>query len=81
MESKRGQLTHAGIIFMFISIFLYWALLPTIYSIINDIVSNATANGDTTTATIMPLIPVFMGIGILVIPIVYSYAGERLRNR
>lgn len=76
----KGQFTLYGIIFAFLGLILLAALLPAVYTQIGSIVGNATAGGDSTTATIAPLIPVVMVFCTLLIPVIYTLAGRSRGN-
>lgn len=72
----KGQFTMQGLFLLFITVIIAAALSPTLYTYISYVVANATANNDTATAAITPLIMVVLWGSILAIPVAYGLAGR-----
>jgi len=75
--SKKGQLTMAGLLWFFVTLTIFWAVNALIFEFVDDIIANATASGDTTTATVARLIPFGLALGVALIPLQYAFAPRR----
>jgi uncharacterized membrane protein YjgN (DUF898 family) len=70
-------MTIQGIIMAFVALIMLGALLPAVYSVIQNLNANATAYGDTTTPILANLLPVFLVLGVVLIPVIYTLAGRQ----
>jgi ABC-type phosphate transport system permease subunit len=73
---KKGQMTIYGIIYGFIALLGLVVFAPAYYTLIKSINGNASASGDNFTPFITTMIVPMFGLGILLIPVVYTLAGR-----
>ena len=73
----RAELSIGKLVGVLVFVIIAMALLPTIIDATNAGVTNATASGYTSSATLMGLIPLFYVIAILVAVIVWVVAETR----
>jgi hypothetical protein len=70
----KGQMTIQGVLFVFLTVVFLAVLSPILNSFLGMAAGNATAAGDTTTATIINLIPTMLWVGVFVGIVIYTIA-------
>lgn len=58
---NKAQFTFVGVIVVFVTLIIFMVMYP----ILNEFITTYSANMDTTTATLLKLVPFFMLVGIV----------------
>jgi hypothetical protein len=74
--TMKGQLMIIGIFFSILGFMFVSIMMPMCYPFIDSVAGNATARGDTTTATIAGAFPALVYLCVLVGPVAWAWVGQ-----